>query len=77
MDAASTNKTTYNGADLYQNADAPNGAAVAITDKVMLGGTLDAVKAAVDTNGKGSLRRQRRRQGRARDRRPRLRRADR
>jgi Protein of unknown function (DUF3352) len=55
MDAASTNKTAYNGADLYQNADAPNGAAVAITDTVMLGGTLDAVKAAVDTNGKGSF----------------------
>ncbi len=56
VDAASTNHSTYNGADLYVNADAPGGGiAVAITDKVMLGGTQAAVKAAVDTNGNSSF----------------------
>jgi hypothetical protein len=53
-DKASTNKTTYNGADLYENADKP-GAALAVTDSVILGGSTASVKAAVDTNGKGSF----------------------
>ncbi len=55
-DKASLNHSTYNGADLYVNADHPNGgSAIAITDKVMLGGTEATVKAAVDTNGKSSF----------------------
>ncbi len=49
-------RTTYNGADLYVKADGSHaGAAIAITDKVMLAGTETAVKAAVDTNGNSAF----------------------
>jgi hypothetical protein len=55
-DASSLNRSSYGGADLFVNADAPGGGfAVAITDKVMLAGTEKTVKAAVDTNGNGSF----------------------
>jgi hypothetical protein len=51
------NRATYNGADLFTPADqsAMIDAAVAVTDKVMLAGSVSAVKAAVDSNGNGSL----------------------
>jgi uncharacterized protein DUF3352 len=56
LDSASTNRSTYNGADLLTNADAGAGQfAIGVTDAVMLAGTEDAVKAAVDTGGKGTF----------------------
>jgi hypothetical protein len=48
-------KSTYNGADLFTGSEAGATAAVAVTDKVMLAGSVAAVKAAVDGNGQGSL----------------------
>jgi hypothetical protein len=57
LDQASTNKSAYNGADLYVNADSGSGhpMALAVTDKVILGGSEPDVKAAVDTNGNGTF----------------------
>jgi hypothetical protein len=43
--------TAYNGATLYSL----HGLAVAVTDKVLLGGGETTVKAAIDSNGKGTL----------------------
>jgi hypothetical protein len=50
-------RSTYNGADLFTDTTGSAGltAAAAVTDKVMLGGSIDAVKAAIDSNGQGSL----------------------
>jgi hypothetical protein len=53
--ATDLNRTTYNGADLFTGPGADGKAAVAITDKVLLGGSVETVKAAVDGNGQGSL----------------------
>jgi hypothetical protein len=49
-------RSTYNGADLF-TASTPGGTAgaLAITDKVIIAGSVDKVKAAVDGNGQGSL----------------------
>ena len=49
-------KSTYNGADLFgmEGSSAGSGA-VAVTDSVMIGGGEAAVKAAVDSGGKGAL----------------------
>jgi hypothetical protein len=56
LDAASLNRSTYNGADVFQNADSAQAhLIVAITDKVMLAGADTTVKAAVDSNGNGAL----------------------
>jgi hypothetical protein len=56
LDQASTNRSTYNGADLYTNADAGGRTfAIAVTDAVLLCGTEASVKAAVDTDGKGTF----------------------
>jgi hypothetical protein len=44
-------KTVYGGATYY----AANGLAVAVTDKVLLGGAEASVKAAIDSKGQGSL----------------------
>ena len=57
LDQTSTNKSTYNGADLFVDADAHGGrpVAIAVTDKVILCGSEEAVKAAVDTNGSGTF----------------------
>lgn len=55
-ESATINRSTYNGADLFAAAAGSEDAfAIAITDKVLLGGNLTAVKAAVDTNGAGKL----------------------
>jgi hypothetical protein len=53
--ATDLTRTTYNGADLFSGPGADAKAAIAITDKVMLVGSVAAVKAAVDGNGQGSL----------------------
>ena len=53
-DVASLNRTTYSGADLFQNADRP-GFVLAVTDKVLLAGSEGDVKAAVDSGGNGAL----------------------
>src|SRR5262245_9510199 len=47
LDQASTNKSTYNGADLFVNADKGSGhpTALAVTDKVILCGSEAGVKA--------------------------------
>ena len=55
-EAASLNRSTYNGADVYENADSAQAhLMIAITDKVMLAGSDTVVKAAVDSNGNGAL----------------------
>ena len=55
-DASSLNRSTYNGADVFENADSADAhVIVAITDKVMLAGSDSVVKAAVDSNGNGAL----------------------
>ncbi len=52
--SATVNRSTYGAADLLIPA-AGNGAfAVGVTDQVLLAGSTDAVKAAVDTGGKGT-----------------------
>ena len=49
-------ETTYNGVSLYTfGGGNSTGSAVAVTDKVMLVGTMQAVKAAVDSKGQGKL----------------------
>jgi hypothetical protein len=48
---SSAAKTTYGGATYYAAA----GLAVAVTDKVLLGGAEASVKAAIDSKGQGSL----------------------
>jgi hypothetical protein len=55
LDPASVSRTTYGDADLLTPADNAGGFAVAVNDKVMLAGTTVAVKAAIDTGGKGAL----------------------
>ncbi len=49
-------KDSYNGTDLYRVANpGATTAVVAITDKVLLAGSIDAVKAAIDSKGQGKL----------------------
>ncbi len=56
FDPTSLNRSTYNGADYFVSAEsAKMPFAIAVTDKVLLGGTEDEVKAAVDSNGNGPL----------------------
>lgn len=55
-DPASLNRSTYDGADYFVGAaTAGKQFAIAVTDKVLLGGTEAEVKAAVDSNGNGPL----------------------
>jgi hypothetical protein len=55
-DPSSLNRSTYNGADYFTSAgSAKLPFAIAVTDKVLLGGTEAEVKAAVDSNGNGPL----------------------
>jgi uncharacterized protein DUF3352 len=51
---ANLSRSTYGDADLLVNAAQPN-FAIAVNDKVLLGGSTTAVKAAVDTNGKSAI----------------------
>ncbi len=50
-------RSTYSGAELFTTTSGgqATGGAIAVTDKVMLVGLTTAVKAAVDTNGAGTL----------------------
>ncbi|HEX5823767.1 MAG TPA: DUF3352 domain-containing protein [Candidatus Limnocylindrales bacterium] len=48
-------KETYNGADIWTASSPSSGSAVAITDKVMLLGSVAGVHAAIDSKGQGSL----------------------
>ncbi|GAC1669737.1 MAG: hypothetical protein NVS9B8_12750 [Candidatus Limnocylindrales bacterium] len=48
-------RAVYGGADLFSGASGGRPFAVAVTDKAMLAGTEATVKAAVDTNGRGTL----------------------
>ena len=52
--ASSVNRDTYNGADLLTPAG-NDGWAIAVNDTVLLAGTNAAVKAAIDTAGKGTF----------------------
>jgi hypothetical protein len=58
-DVASLTKSTYRSADLYTAPASPETGgtplAIGLTDKVLIGGSEAAVKAAVDTNGTGTL----------------------
>ena len=54
-EASTINRTTYGDADLLIAAESGDGFAVAVNDKVMLAGSTVAVKAAIDTGGKGTL----------------------
>jgi hypothetical protein len=54
VDKASLNRTTYGDADLLMTTDQAN-VAIAVNDKVLLGGTVTAVKAAIDTNGTSGI----------------------
>ena len=55
IDPSSMTKDSYNGADIWTTGHATSGAAVALTDKVMLLGSLNSVHAAIDTKGQGTL----------------------
>jgi len=49
-------KQTYNGADVWTASNAgPLASAIGVTDKVLLVGGVDAVHAAIDTKGQGTL----------------------
>ena len=54
-DKASLNQTSYGDAELFVNADQGGAFALAVNDKVLLGGTTTAVKAAIDTSGKSAF----------------------
>ena len=54
-DNASINRSTYGDADLFTSAEGSGTFAIAVNDKVMLGGTTVAVKAAIDGGGKGTF----------------------
>jgi hypothetical protein len=53
--SAPLNRSTYGDADLFLPAANGGGFAAAINDKVMLAGTVVAVKAAIDSGGHGTL----------------------
>jgi hypothetical protein len=53
--SAPLNRSTYGDADLFLPAANGGGFAAAINDKVMLAGTVVAVKAAIDSGGHGGL----------------------
>jgi hypothetical protein len=48
-------RDTYNGIDIWTIGTGASGKAVAVTDKVMLAGSVDGVRAAIDTKGQGAL----------------------
>ena len=52
--SASLSRSTYGAADLLTPAAGNGSFAVGVTDQVLLAGSSDAVKAAVDTGGKGT-----------------------
>ncbi|HEY8988816.1 MAG TPA: DUF3352 domain-containing protein, partial [Candidatus Limnocylindrales bacterium] len=52
---SSTAKDTYNGVDIWTEGTGTLEHAVAVTDKVMLAGSVDGVHAAIDTKGQGAL----------------------
>jgi hypothetical protein len=52
---SSTTKDTYNGTDIWTEGTGTLEHAVAVTDKVMLAGSVDGVRAAIDTKGQGAL----------------------
>jgi len=53
---ARLNRSTYGSADLFAPASVGDVSfGIAVTDKVLIGGNLSAVKAAVDSNGAGKL----------------------
>ncbi|MEA2519572.1 MAG: hypothetical protein QOF49_1652 [Chloroflexota bacterium] len=54
-DGAPLSRTTYGNADLFTVGSGGPQGAIAVTDKAMIAGVATAVKAAVDSNGAGTL----------------------
>jgi hypothetical protein len=52
---SSSSKGSYNGADIWTAGSGASASAIALTDKVMLVGSLDGVHVAIDSKGQGTL----------------------